>query len=78
MDKTLTLSGRTRLMPQINHWCPHPYLISPLTFGLYTKHSHLVMLESFIEDPEHHRTSMQIPELRGGPFIDWNGPVQAM
>lgn len=78
MSETSTLSGRMRLLPQINCWCPHPYLISPLTFGLYSKHSHLAMLDSFIEDPEHHRSSVRIPELRGGPFIDWDGPVQAM
>ncbi|MET3498329.1 hypothetical protein ABIC90_005407 [Variovorax boronicumulans] len=48
-------------------------MLSPLTFGLFTKHSHLSMLDSFVEDPELHRSSVRVPDLRGGPFIDYDG-----
>ncbi|SCB04827.1 Conserved hypothetical protein [Xanthomonas translucens pv. translucens DSM 18974] len=69
------LSEHVRLLPRINGWFAHPYLISPLTFGLYTEHSHLAMMESFLEDPEQHRAALREPDMRGGPFIDHAGDV---
>ncbi len=69
------LSEHVRLLPRVNGWFAHPYLISPLTFGLYTQHSHLSMMESFLEDPEQHRAALREPDMRGGPFIDHAGDV---
>jgi len=71
----LRISGGVRSIPLVNSWYAHYFLISPLTFGLYCKNSHIPLLESFIEAPEEHRASILIPELRGGPFIDYDGPV---
>src|SRR4051794_26256965 len=73
MKATQSLSNDVRIVPLVNSWSAHPYLLSPLTFGLYTKHSHLAMLESFIDDPQQHLTSSNTPELRGGPFINYTG-----
>ncbi len=75
MSTSTRLSDQVRLLPRVNGWFAHPYLVSPITFGLYTLHSHLSMLDSFVEDPEQHRASVQVPELRGGPFIDYDGDV---
>ncbi|MCH7345374.1 MBL fold metallo-hydrolase [Pelomonas sp. CA6] len=74
--KTKTLSALdfgVRNVPLVNAWFAHPYLVSPLTFGLYTRHSHLAMLESFLDDPAQHRESARRPELLGGPFINDDG-----
>jgi len=73
MNTTQSLSRGVRSIPLVNSWFAHPYLVSPLTFGLYTKHAHLAMLESFIDDPKQHLVSSNTPELRGGPFINYTG-----
>jgi len=74
MSQTLhALSPSVRNIPLVNAWFAHPYLVSPLTFGLYTRHSHLAMLESFLEDPSQHLESARRPELLGGPFINYPG-----
>jgi L-ascorbate metabolism protein UlaG (beta-lactamase superfamily) len=78
MTKTLALRSAIRSTPMVNSWFAHPFLVSPLTFGLFTKHAHLSMLDSFIDDPQQHRTSARTPELRGGPFIDYDGDPQDM
>ncbi|UMR29635.1 MBL fold metallo-hydrolase [Massilia sp. MB5] len=72
--KTLkAIAPNVRSIPLVNSWFAHPYLVSPLTFGLYTKHAHLPMLDSFVEDPAQHLESARIPELLGGPFINYDG-----
>jgi L-ascorbate metabolism protein UlaG (beta-lactamase superfamily) len=73
MKTTYSLSRGARAVPLVNSWLAHPYLVSPLTFGLYTKHAHLEMLESFIDDPRQHLTCANAPQLRGGPFINYAG-----
>ena len=70
---TSSLSSGVRAIPLVNSWFAHPYLVSPLTFGLYTKHAHLKMLESFSVNPRQHIASASRPELRGGPFINYAG-----
>src|SRR3569833_4662372 len=73
MNSTHSRSRGVRSIPLVNSWSAHPYLVSPLTFGLYTKHAHLAMLESFFDDPKQHLVSSNTPELRGGPFINYTG-----
>lgn len=78
MPNGVKLSSRVRGLPYINSWVAHPFLMAPSTFGLYTKYSHLELIESYLDDPETHRVSVASPELRGGPFIDFSGPMQDM
>lgn len=73
MNTTQSLSADVRSVPLVNNWFAHIYLMSPLTLGLYTKHAHLAMLDSFIDDPEQHLVSSNTPELLGGPFINYTG-----
>lgn len=73
MSTLQSLSPGVRSVPLVNSWFAHPFLVSPLTFGLYTRHSHLTMLESFLEDPQQHLDSAKVPELLGGPFINHPG-----
>ncbi len=70
------LSSSIRILPRVNDWCANPYLLSPVTFGLYTQHAHLSVLDSFISDPEQHRIASRRQELRGGPFLDYDGEVK--
>jgi L-ascorbate metabolism protein UlaG (beta-lactamase superfamily) len=69
----VTLSTQVRLIPMVNNWYTTPLLISPLTFGLVTKRSHLPLLASYIDAPEVHQQCVSTPELRGGPFVDYGG-----
>jgi|SRR5882724_2257117 len=69
----ICLAPNVRSLPYVNSWFAHPFLISPLTFGLYTQHAHLPMLDSYLADPEQHRVAVSTPALRGGPFIDFDG-----
>lgn len=69
----VTLSTQVRLIPMVNNWYTTPLLISPLTFGLVTKRSHLPLLASYIDAPEVHQQCVSTPELRGGPFVDYAG-----
>lgn len=71
--KTYALSSNVRAVPFVNSWFAHPYLISPATFGLYTKYAHLEMLESYIDNPQQHLVASNTPSLRGGPFIHYTG-----
>jgi L-ascorbate metabolism protein UlaG (beta-lactamase superfamily) len=76
MKSPQSIASDIRSIPLVNSWFAHPYLVSPLTFGLYTRHAHLPMLDSYVEDPEQHRISVKMPELLGGPFIDYPGDVE--
>jgi hypothetical protein len=71
----LRLPTTVRSVPLVNSWYAHLFLISPATFGLFTKNFHLPLLNSFIDSPEQHRASARAPELRGSPFADYNGSV---
>jgi L-ascorbate metabolism protein UlaG (beta-lactamase superfamily) len=78
MQTPQCLAANVRSLPLVNSWYAQLFLVSPLTFGLYTKRSHLALLDSFIEDPQEHRAAVRTPELRGGPFIDYDGDVADM
>jgi hypothetical protein len=57
----------------VNNWYATPMLASPMTLGLVTKHSHLPLLESFIDAPHLHRKYSRTASMRGAPFIDYDG-----
>lgn len=76
MNSIIKISASVRSVPLVNSWFAHPFLISPLSFSLYTKHSHLPLLDSFIASPDRHRSSVKIPELAGAPLIDYDDDVQ--
>jgi L-ascorbate metabolism protein UlaG (beta-lactamase superfamily) len=59
--------------PLICRWYAWPFLVPPATFGLVTKHRLIPILESFIGDPDFHRSAVANPKLRGGPFVDFAG-----
>ncbi|MGO1000207.1 MBL fold metallo-hydrolase [Lysobacter sp. CA196] len=73
LQKTFkSLAPGVRSIPLVNSWFAHMYLVAPSTFGHYTRY-HLDLLESFVDDPSQHLESVKIPELTGGPFINYTG-----
>lgn len=59
--------------PLINQWYAWSYLISPATFAMYCKNSHLSLLESYLKTPHLHHKASQEEALKGGPFLDFVG-----
>ncbi|MGK5048998.1 MBL fold metallo-hydrolase [Janthinobacterium sp. GB4P2] len=74
----VTLRAGVRLIPMVNSWYATPLLVSPLTFGLVTKRSHLPLISSYIDSPDVHQQCVATPELRGGPFVDYSGDPAAV
>jgi thioester reductase-like protein len=55
--------------PLINQWYAWIYLISPATASRYLSESQLQIMQSFVDAPEVHETTLRDPAMRGGPFI---------
>ncbi len=70
------LKNSVRLIPLVNSWFATPSLVSPLTFGLVTKFSHLFLLDSFLEAPQDHLSYARNPAFLGGPFVNYEGLPQ--
>lgn len=73
MTETLFLRGDVVVEPLINSWYAWSGLVSPSTFPLYIKHSHLKIMRSYITNPKVHAAAVRNPNLLGGPFIDLDG-----
>ncbi|ELR97037.1 thioester reductase domain-containing protein [Gloeocapsa sp. PCC 73106] len=58
--------------PLFNQWYAWSYLIPPATAAMYVTHSHLKILESFIEAPQVHISALKNPAMLGGPFINYD------
>jgi len=55
--------------PLINQWYAWIYLVSPATAARYLTQSQFKVMQSFIDAPEVHETTLQDPAMMGGPFI---------
>ncbi|MEM9212758.1 MAG: thioester reductase domain-containing protein [Cyanobacteria bacterium P01_F01_bin.150] len=71
-DPIVYLKPNAIAEPLINQWYAWSYLIPPATAACYITESHLKVMESFIRAPQVHVTALQDPEMRGGPFIDYD------
>ncbi|PJD95575.1 MAG: polyketide synthase [Legionella sp.] len=67
------LKSNTIAEPLIHRWYAWPMLISPATLALITLKSHMSMLRSYIQMPKMHENAVRDPNMRGGPFMDFNG-----
>jgi L-ascorbate metabolism protein UlaG (beta-lactamase superfamily) len=61
--------------PLVCRWYAWPLLVSPSTLALIAKNRLIPLLESFLEDPDFHRSSSKDPTLRGGSFVNYAGDV---
>ncbi|MEO0704113.1 MAG: thioester reductase domain-containing protein [Cyanobacteria bacterium J06649_5] len=55
--------------PLINQWYAWSALISPATASRYLTQSQFKVMQSFIQAPEVHETTLRDPAMMGGPFI---------
>ncbi|MEM7061626.1 MAG: thioester reductase domain-containing protein [Cyanobacteria bacterium P01_B01_bin.77] len=56
--------------PLIRQWYAWSYLISPATAARYLTESQLKIMQSFVDAPEVHATTLRNPAMQGGPFIN--------
>ncbi len=55
--------------PLINQWYAWSYLIPPATAARYLTESQLRIMQSFIDTPAVHATTLRDPAMQGGPFV---------
>ena len=55
--------------PLINQWYAWSYLIPPATASRYLMQSQIQVMQSFVEAPDVHETTLRNPAMMGGPFI---------
>ena len=56
--------------PLIDQWYAWSYLIPPATAARYLTESQLKIMESFVDAPAVHETTLRNPAMQGGPFIN--------
>lgn len=78
MQTRYFLRDCVRLEPLVGSWYAWPFLVSPATAGLVTRNLHLRILESYVGAPDLHLAAARNPAMRGGPFMDFDGPVEAV
>lgn len=54
-------------------WYAWSHLVSPATAALNIRDRHLKIMSSYVKNPKIHAAAVSKPEMRGGPFIDYNG-----
>lgn len=67
----LYLAGDVQVEPLFNNWYVCMPMIAPSIAPMLVANSHLKILQSFIDDPDSHIELCQIPEMIGGPFVDY-------
>ncbi|MEM6435268.1 MAG: SDR family oxidoreductase, partial [Cyanobacteria bacterium P01_D01_bin.115] len=55
--------------PLVNQWYAWSYLIPPATASRYLTQSQIQVMQSFVDAPEVHETTLRDPAMMGGPFI---------
>jgi L-ascorbate metabolism protein UlaG (beta-lactamase superfamily) len=67
------LKPNVALEALVDQWYGWGHLVSPATAGLNIKNRHLKIMKSYIQNPKIHAAAIKKPEMRGGPFIDYDG-----
>jgi L-ascorbate metabolism protein UlaG (beta-lactamase superfamily) len=78
MSKTLYLKDNVMLEPLFNGWYAWPLLIPPVTASMIVNNLHLRIMESFLKAPHLHAAAAKNPAMRGGPFMDYEGPLHVV
>lgn len=73
MKKQVYLKESVIAEPLISNWYAWSYLIPPVTAGCNILDRHIKIMESYIRNPEIHRTACEDPEMLGGPFMNLDG-----
>jgi L-ascorbate metabolism protein UlaG (beta-lactamase superfamily) len=59
--------------PLIDSWYAWSHLVSPATAALNITKRHMVIMESYLSNPESHEQAVLDPKMKGGPFMDLGG-----
>jgi 4-amino-L-phenylalanyl-[CmlP-peptidyl-carrier-protein] 3-hydroxylase len=66
---TLSLKKNVIAEPSVAGWYAWSYLLPPQTLAKYVKNHYRSIVESFIANPETHRTALKQARFQGGPFV---------
>jgi L-ascorbate metabolism protein UlaG (beta-lactamase superfamily) len=58
--------------PLINQWYAWAYLVAPAPAAMCLANLHLRIMQSFVSAPQIHVAALKNPNLRGGPFINYD------
>jgi len=59
--------------PLVDNWYAWSHLISPATAALNILERHVMIMESYLSEPEIHAEAVRNPKMLGGPFMDLKG-----
>ncbi|WP_405427877.1 MBL fold metallo-hydrolase [Streptomyces erythrochromogenes] len=66
---TLSLKKNVIAEPAVAGWYAWSYLIPPHTLAKYLKNHYRNIVESYLADPQTHRTALKQARFQGGPFV---------
>ncbi len=78
MERTLYLKDNVMMEPLFNGWYVWPLLIQPITASMIVTNLHMRIMDSYLKAPELHAAAAKNPAMRGGPFMDYEGPLQVV
>lgn len=73
MDTPLYLRPNVQVEPLVDQWYAWSHLIAPATTARNLTERHFKIMDSYIKAPHVHANAVKIPEMLGGPFIDYGG-----
>jgi hypothetical protein len=68
-DVSLSLKKNVIAEPSVAGWYAWSYLLPPQTLAKYLKNHYLNIVESYLANPETHRTALKQSRFQGGPFV---------
>ncbi len=71
-DAKYYLKLNVAIEPLIDRWYAWSHLVSPATAAMNIKERHLKIMKSYIKNPKIHERAVKVPEMLGGPFIDYD------
>jgi L-ascorbate metabolism protein UlaG (beta-lactamase superfamily) len=72
-EKKYYLKPNVAIEALIDRWYAWSHLISPATCAMNIKERHLKIMNSYVKNPKIHAAAVAKPEMKGGPFIDYDG-----
>lgn len=73
METPLYLRPDVQAEPLSDHWFVWSHLIAPVTAARNLTERHIKIMDSYIKAPHIHANAVKIPQMLGGPFIDYGG-----
>jgi len=73
MNEPVYLKPNVQLEPLVDQWFAWSHLIAPATAARNLTEHHFKIMDSYISAPQIHANAVKIPQMLGGPFIDYEG-----